>query len=248
MAFAFIKFAHYFMIKLTVDQGNSNTKLAVFNQDEMIEKISNVDDVLLSTYLSKFDRVIISSVKNKIDNISLSSPNIICLNSTTLLPIKNVYQTPHSLGNDRIALAVGANFLFPKKDVLIIDAGTCMTFDFINKKGQYLGGAISPGLTIRYQALNTFTAQLPLLTPSKTPKLIGANTEESIQSGIINGMRSEIDGIIYRYTQSYPDIIVILTGGDAIFFDKGLKNTIFANPDLLMIGLNKILDYNEPIF
>ena len=132
--------------------------------------------------------------------------------------------------------------------MLVIDAGTCITYDLINSKKEYLGGSISPGIQMRYNALHQFTSQLPLLESVDTAMLTGVNTEESIHSGIINGVFVEIDGIIQRYTNQYPDIKVIVTGGNAKFFDKGLKNTIFAKPNLLMEGLNKILDYNESYF
>ena len=199
--------------------------------------------------MPKCDRLILSTVKNKSNFKTLfSNKNFVLLNNSTPLPIKILYKSPTSLGNDRIALAVGAITNFPNKNVLVIDAGTCITYDLINSKKEYLGGSISPGIQMRYNALHQFTSQLPLLESVDTAMLTGVNTEESIHSGIINGVFVEIDGIIQRYTNQYPDIKVIVTGGNAKFFDKGLKNTIFAKPNLLMEGLNKILDYNESYF
>ncbi len=239
----------FIMKKITLDEGNTSVKLALFEDNQMVFSQSNVNFERVKELLSQCDRLIFSTVKQNTSFESLlSSKYAISLNPLTPLPITNCYKTPHSLGNDRIALAVGATANFPKNNVLVIDAGTCITCDFINSKKEYLGGSISPGIQIRYNALHQFTGQLPLLESVNTAKLTGGNTEESIHSGIINGVLLEIDGIIQRYINEYPDIKVIVTGGNAKFFDKGLKNTIFANPSLLMEGLNKILDHNESYF
>ena len=239
----------FIMKKITIDEGNTSVKLALFENNQLVFMKSDVNLERVKELLSNCDRLIVSSVKkNPLFESLISSKYVIFLNPSTPLPITNCYETPHSLGNDRIALAVGATANFPNKNVLVIDAGTCITYDFINSKKEYLGGSISPGIQMRYNALHHFTSQLPLLESVDTAMLIGANTEGSIHSGIINGILVEIDGIIQRYTNQYPDIKVIVTGGNAKFFDKGLKNTIFANPNLLMEGLNKILDYNESYF
>jgi len=237
------------MKKITIDEGNTSIKLALFDNNQMVFRKSDFNLEFVKVLLSQCDRLIISTVKkNTLFKSLFSSKYTISLNPFTPLPITNCYKTPHSLGNDRIALAVGAIANFPNNNVLVIDAGTCITYDFINSKKEYLGGGISPGIQMRYNALHHFTSQLPLLESVDTAILTGANTEESIHSGIINGILVEIDGIIQRYINKYPDIKVIVTGGNAKFFDKGLKNTIFANPNLLMEGLNKILDYNESYF
>ena len=237
------------MRKITLDEGNTSVKLALFDNDTLVSKYNNIDLNFVIKLLPKCDRLILSTVKNKSNFKTLfSNKNFVLLNNSTPLPIKILYKSPTSLGNDRIALAVGAITNFPNKNVLVIDAGTCITYDLINSKKEYLGGSISPGIQMRYNALHQFTSQLPLLECVDTAMLTGVNTEESIHSGIINGVFVEIDGIIQRYTNQYPDIKVIVTGGNAKFFDKGLKNTIFAKPNLLMEGLNKILDYNESYF
>ena len=237
------------MRKITLDEGNTSVKLALFDNDTLVSKYNNIDLNFVIKLLPKCDRLILSNVKNKSNFKTLfSNKNFVLLNNSTPLPIKILYKSPTSLGNDRIALAVGAITNFPNKNVLVIDAGTCITYDLINSKKEYLGGSISPGIQMRYNALHQFTSQLPLLESVDTAMLTGVNTEESIHSGIINGVFVEIDGIIQRYTNQYPDIKVIVTGGNAKFFDKGLKNTIFAKPNLLMEGLNKILDYNESYF
>ena len=237
------------MRKITLDEGNTSVKLALFDNETLVSKYNNIDLNFVIKLLPKCDRLILSTVKNKSNFKTLfSNKNFVLLNNSTPLPIKILYKSPTSLGNDRIALAVGAITNFPNKNVLVIDAGTCITYDFINSKKRVFRGSISPGIQMRYNALHQFTSQLPLLESVDTAMLTGVNTEESIHSGIINGVFVEIDGIIQRYTNQYPDIKVIVTGGNAKFFDKGLKNTIFAKPNLLMEGLNKILDYNESYF
>ncbi|MFT7498501.1 MAG: type III pantothenate kinase, partial [Porticoccaceae bacterium] len=145
---------------------------------------------------------------------------------------------------DRIALASASVFKFPNKNVLVIDAGTCITYDFIDKKGVYYGGAIAPGIEMRYKSLYTFTDKLPLLDVTDPKQLTGNSTEESIHSGIVNGILSEIEGMIDRYKEKNKELTVVLTGGDTNFLAKRLKNSIFANPNFLLEGLNNILNYN----
>lgn len=162
---------------------------------------------------------------------------------TTLLPLSNKYKTPHTLGIDRLAVAAGATIQYPNTARLIIDAGTCITYDFVNANDEYLGGSISPGLQLRYKALNDYTAKLPLLEMEDISYYIGQNTHESIQSGVINGIVAEIDNIIDRYKKDYADLTIILTGGDTVFLAKRLKNIIFANPNFLSESLNHIYQY-----
>jgi len=160
------------------------------------------------------------------------------------VPFKNSYKTPKTLGVDRIALVSASVDQFPDRNVLIIDAGTCITYDFKTNKNEYLGGAISPGVTLRYKALNNLTANLPLLVTSQPKSIIGDSTEESIHSGVIIGVLKEIDGLVEYYKENYQDLTVILTGGDANFLSNQLKNSIFANSNFLLEGLNFLLDYN----
>jgi type III pantothenate kinase len=237
------------MRKITIDEGNTITKLALFEDDTLVLKENNVSIAQALELVSNCDRLIISSVKKDSDfNTFAQKKYVLSLNSATPIPISNCYKTPFTLGNDRIALVVGATVNFSNCDVLVIDAGTCITYDFINAKQEYIGGSISPGIRMRYSALHQYTSQLPMLNSAVNANLTGGNTEESIHSGVINGVLSEIDGVIQRYSEQYPDIKVVVTGGDVKFFDKGLKNSIFASPNLLMEGLNKILDYNESYF
>tara|TARA_Y100000991_G_C21970583_1_gene349225 strand:+ start:70 stop:783 length:714 start_codon:yes stop_codon:yes gene_type:complete len=237
------------MRKITIDEGNTSIKLALFDNDILVSKYNNIDLNFIKKILPKCDRLILSTVKHKSNFESLFlNKNFILLNKSTPLPIKVLYKSPTTLGNDRIALAVGAVNNIPNSNILVIDVGTCITYDFINAKKEYIGGGISLGIHMRYNALNKYTNQLPLIKLVKKADLVGKDTISSIHSGVINGITNEIDGIIERYIDEYPGTKVILTGGDAKFFDKALKNTIFANPNLLMEGLNKILDYNESYF
>ena len=236
------------MKKITIDEGNTSVKLAVFEGDHLVLKENYVNLNRIEALNEKCDRLIISSVKsNTIFDSFLNNEFTITLNSSTPIPISINYDKKN-IGSDRLALAVGATETFPNADILVIDAGTCITFDFINSKKEYLGGSISPGINMRYNALHKYTSKLPLLKIVKDAKLIGENTENSIHSGIINGVRCEIDGIIDEYTKNFTNLKVIITGGDIKFFDKALKNSIFAKPNLLMEGLNRILDYNESYF
>jgi type III pantothenate kinase len=141
-------------------------------------------------------------------------------------------------------LVAAAVFKFPNTDVLIIDAGTCITYDFVDAEACYHGGAISPGIKMRYKSLHTFTENLPLLEPDNMNQLIGNSTETSIHSGVINGVINEIDSIIGQYRKKNKDLTVVLTGGDVNFLANKLKNGIFANPNFLIEGLNEILIHN----
>ena len=235
--------------KITIDEGNTITKLALFEGDDLVLKENNVSVERVLELASNCDRLIVSSVKKDSEYGALAEKkDVLVLNSITPIPVSNCYKTPNTLGNDRIALVVGAIVHYSGHNVLVIDAGTCITYDFINAEQEYLGGSISTGIRMRYSALHQYTSQLPMLKTEEKAALIGGDTEESIHSGVINGVLAEIDGVIQRYIEQYPDVKVVVTGGNVKLFDKGLKNTIFASPNLLMEGLNKILDYNESYF
>ena len=161
------------------------------------------------------------------------------------IPVKILYNTPETLGLDRIANAVGAVALFPSQNVLSIQAGSCLVFDFVNENSEYLGGSISPGIKLRYEALHHNTKKLPLLrVTDNVPDWIGFDTTASINCGVIKGIRYEIDGFIDDYRARFETLIVLLTGGDADYLQKLIKNTIFAAPNLVMKGLNEIIKYN----
>jgi len=236
-----------------IDIGNSRSKLAVFEDNRQVDVTVYDNDISVdevSKYLEKYANVksvILSSVVKHSLDLADISPDFIELNSDTPLPIENLYKTPETLGPDRLAVVVGANDKFPNENVLVIDAGTCITYDFINSQNQYLGGSISPGINMRFQALNNFTTKLPLLSPGKSwkfNKIIGENTDESILSGVLNGTLAEIRAIIASYRNEFSQLKIVLTGGDLDFFEKELKSDIFADPTLILKGLNEILNYN----
>ncbi len=169
------------------------------------------------------------------------------LTHETQVPFINKYATPATLGLDRIALVAGAVDAYPHKNCLIIDAGTCITYDFVNNKGEYLGGAISPGIQMRLKAMNHFTARLPMAKVSDLHDFIGGTTHESLSSGAVHGAINEVVGTIKKYKSRFPEMITILTGGDLEVFDGLLKNTIFAAPEILLRGLNNILDQHAEV-
>jgi type III pantothenate kinase len=166
------------------------------------------------------------------------------LDENTELPIENLYETPETLGKDRLAAAVGANELFPEQNLLVIDAGTAITFDLVSEKNQFIGGNISPGLEMRFKALNHFTGKLPLLSFSDEFDFIGKNTNDAIRAGVQNGMLYEIDRTIDIFNRNYQNLQIIMTGGDSNFFDKKLNYSIFVHFNLTLIGLNRILEHN----
>lgn len=241
-------------MNLIIDVGNTMVKFAVFQQDILLEKNSvNFDDarkafISISKAYPEIKQGIISSVgklEASVLRIFKDDLNMLVLNDLTKVPFKNSYQTPQSLGVDRIALVSASVHAFPHKNVLIIDAGTCITYDFITSEKDYLGGAISPGIRLRYKVLNTLTANLPLLDTQMPQQITGASTAEAIHSGVVIGILKEIEGVIDEYQAKYADLTVILTGGDADFLSKQLKNSIFANSNFLLEGLNFILEFNS---
>lgn len=240
-------------MNLIVDVGNSYVKFAVFQQGKLIHKfVSELKDFnktykIVRDDFSNIEKVIVSSVGKLVASqieIIKKQDNVLVLDSNVKLPFKNLYKTPKTLGVDRIALVSASVNHFPNTNVLIIDAGTCITYDFITSENQYFGGAISPGIRLRYQSLHNLTANLPLLDSEIPKRLIGTSTSEAIHSGVINGVLKEIDGIIEEYQKKYSDLTVILTGGDAKFLSNQLKNSIFANSNFLLEGLNFILEFN----
>ena len=246
-------------MKLVIDYGNTLIKIAVFHKDSLVDlrlfKKLSVEHLKLLIDEFEFKNGVYNPVRFAIISSVIRYPvqikeylesafNFVELNNKTKLPVKIKYETPETLGNDRIAVVVAASGLFPSTNLLIIDAGTCITYDFINSKNQYYGGGISPGINMRFKALNTFTDKLPLISRIADTELIGCSTESSIQSGVLNGILGEVDEIINRYKQDFPSIKIIFTGGDMKYFDRKLKNNIFANSNLVLIGLNMILNFN----
>jgi type III pantothenate kinase len=240
-------------MRLIIDIGNNFTKLAsAFNENsiENIQRFKNNEESILNYIKTEnFTSAIISSVGNpnlKLTNI-LKKLNIftIILNHNTPIPIKNLYETPQTLGLDRLAAIVGAYSIYPNKNILIFDAGTALTIDFLNSNGEYLGGNISPGLEMRFKALNAFTHKLPLLEKTDTVNYIGNSTKTAIISGVQQGMLNEMEGYINKFAKNYENLQILITGGDSFFFENKLKNNIFANSNLVLIGLNNILSFND---
>jgi len=237
------------MMNFIIDQGNTFSKLAVFEKDKLSfsATVKEINHEIINEFISDkpIKRAIISSVREHLDENMLKKYNLIRLTHLTPLPLQIKYKTPETLGVDRIAASVGAHIGCRNTNLLIIDIGTCMTFDFVNSKNEYLGGAIAPGFQMRFKALNYFTGKLPLVAFNKKQlKLIGDTTDSSIISGVYNGMKNEIEGVINNYTAQYEALKIVVTGGDTNLFDLEPKNRIFADEFLVMKGLNEILNYN----
>lgn len=240
-------------MNLVIDIGNTRTKFSVFNKGEVLitvpvnEFLPEHIDVLQNEH-PDLQKVILSSVKDYSPDLKKALQNkfayFLELDENTPLPIENCYRTPETLGKDRIAAAAGAFDLYPDTNLLIIDTGTAITFDILNEKHQFLGGNISPGIEMRYKALNRFTGKLPLISHKRFDKLYGTTTEEAILAGVQNGVAFEVDKAIDTFKEFYKNLKVIITGGDADFFDKKLKNSFFVNFNLTALGLNCILEYN----
>lgn len=238
---------------LILDLGNTNHKLAIVDREQILhlEVVKRVNRRFLKELLEKFpgvDQGIVSSVvplpTSALSFLKEVLNGFIVLCVHTPVPVINRYGTPETLGKDRLASAVAGSSLFEKYPVLVINAGTCITYDLITAYKEYLGGAISPGIYMRFKGLHTFTSKLPLINLQEDVPLIGSDTKGSILSGVIHGVISEISGMIQQYQQVYPSLQVILSGGDAVFLEKRLKNRIFAFPNIVIIGLNQILEYN----
>ena len=238
-------------MNLVVDIGNSSLKVAIFDKKLMTSKFIYTNQSL-NIFIDLFknnviDNCLISNVstidKNILDFLKINS-NLFSINESINLPFINLYKTKNTLGHDRIALVSAAAIDFPDQNILIIDTGTCITYDFKNSENEYLGGGISPGIQMRFKSLNSQTSKLPLSTINLDYKLIGDDTNSSINSGVVHGVISEINGIINQYQERFKNIKIILTGGDSNFLLKKIKNTIFADQNFLLKGLNYLLEDN----
>lgn len=239
---------------LAIDVGNTQIKTAVYEQNTLVQKEiasyldwkNQVKNTLKN--FPKIDTIVVASVGKlqKEDFLNLSkSVQLHFISKESKFPFQNLYNTPNTLGIDRMVLAAGAVLQFPNRNRLVIDAGTCITYDFIDSNDNYLGGAISPGIRLRYEALHNYTAKLPLLSKENPENIIGNSTNQSIHSGIINGVTMEIEGFINSNLDKNDNFIIILTGGDSVFLAERLKNTIFANPNFLLESLNQTFQYNH---
>jgi len=240
-------------MNLIVDQGNTATKLTIFDGEKKVvescvflkkDKKKAEKWIADRAYLVK--AALVSAVTN--DVLAMPIANCIQLNENTPLPLVNGYETPQTLGKDRIANAVASWSRNPNKASLVIDLGTCIKYDLVAENGVYLGGNISPGLNMRYRALHEFTDQLPLIAAEEFDYNFGTTTKSSIQNGVQQAIHHEINGFITRYTAQLGALTIFMTGGDLKYFDKGFKSSIFAVPiiwkDLTSYGLNEILSYN----
>ncbi len=238
-------------MNLVIDIGNTYTKIAVFKRDELLhtEQHQNLDADILDKFLNDYPvtTAIISSVKKdreEWENVLAEKVKLIAFNTGMTNGIINHYLTPQTLGPDRLAAVIGAKHLFPGKDSLIIGCGTAITYDWVDAAGNYFGGSISPGLNMRYKALNSFTASLPMVSADDTFEVnYGSDTTTAIRSGVQNGIKFELAGFIESYKKEGKDINIVLSGGDSIFFATLLKNSIFApyikiEPYLVLKGLN----------
>ena len=237
---------------LAVDVGNTRIKVAVFEDGIVLQRFVFPESELqknILIILKKFEKLtdlVVASVGNIEKSAFLyfeKELKIHFISNEDPFPFTNGYATPKTLGIDRMVLAAGATLQFPNQNRLVIDAGTCITYDFIDASDTYLGGAISPGIRLRYESLHNYTAKLPLLALEDPEDLIGKSTSGSIHSGVVNGLAYEIDGFIEEYRARYSNFIIILTGGDTDFLAKRLKNTIFANSNFLLESLNQTFQY-----
>lgn len=240
-------------MNLAIDIGNSFAKAAVFEKGQLVETFQSAknDPDFIKPVLTAYpqiDSAIMTSSQPESESVENQLKKLmkyyIRFRPDVAVPIKNMYETPASLGSDRLAAAVGAHSTYPESDVLIVDFGTAITIDVVTKGGEFLGGNISPGATTRFRALHDYTTTLPLLSLPEETQLIGGSSAQAIEGGVVNGILFEIEGYISRLSEKYDGLRVIFTGGDGNYFAKKLKNTIFATCDLVVLGLNTILEYN----
>ena len=248
-------FYFYLMIKnqqLVLDIGNTNTKYGYFEANALKES-GKCSDWSMNEWASfhqkaPFTTVLVGSVgasTKQILSLLPQSCDVAFIDDTTKYPFTTAYDDINTLGIDRGAALSGAMATHPNTPVLVIDAGSCITYDFMDANGHHAGGAISPGRAMRYGALHMFTANLPLLDPTDVVPAIGTSTSSSMSMGVEAGVISEIHAHIEAFTQKFGDFTIILTGGDAQFFGKRLKNSIFAHSKILLEGLNFLLEYNK---
>lgn len=241
------------MQSLIIDIGNSRTKLAIFNNDDLVKTIiidqvneATIDNILAHT--PSITQCIISNVGEQSNLtykiVKQKIEQTLNFDSELKIPIENLYETPETLGKDRLAAAIGANYIFPNQDIIIIDAGTAITYEFVNAKNQYLGGYITPGIQTRLNSLNYYTSQLPLLTPEIIDNKIGKTTRAAMLGGLQKSVTGEFKEVLSMFNLEADKIKLILTGGNTDYFDKLLKNYKFVPLEITLIGLNRLLNYN----
>ncbi|MDR0510984.1 MAG: type III pantothenate kinase [Rikenellaceae bacterium] len=242
-------------MNLTVDTGNSSVKAAVFHDGQAVAAYrgDGPSAEFFEAILQQWPGIgaaIISSTRND-NSEELLAPHIkrlVRLGSETPVPLKNLYRTPATLGYDRLAAAVGAWKTHEGRNIMMVDLGTAITIDMVTARGEYLGGNISPGAATRFRSLNEHTDRLPLLGLPETevPGSTGRDTAEAVEWGVVGGICFELEGYRRRLEGRYEDLLTVFTGGDAEYFAKRLKYPIFVVHNLVEVGLNTILEYNEP--
>ncbi|WP_128544991.1 type III pantothenate kinase [Larkinella soli] len=240
-------------MQVAIDWGNSAVKAGFFENGRLLEAHHRLTVEALERLLRRQtpEAVVVSSTNRPADQLrsllNLPADTFwLNLNGTTPVPVEKDYDTPQTLGSDRVAAAVGAGVLYPKETSLVIDLGTCITYDLVDADSVFHGGMISPGFRMRFRAMHEFTERLPLVEPGESrPPLLGKNTRQAMEGGVVNGLMAELNGIIEAHRHEHPDIRILLCGGDAPFFQSGLKPPFVLAPDVVLLGLNRILDYNR---
>ena len=237
-------------MNLIIDRGNTFVKWALFDNDEIVFKYRArylTDETLLKlAALYPIENVMLSTVRGiSFSEKSLSSiGHYVELDHHTHVPFVNLYKTPETLGRDRMAVVAGVMSEWPGQEALIIDTGTCITYDFLDAEGNYLGGNITPGPELRFMGMHEGTAALPKVSRADRFELIGKSTETALQNGGYGGCVAEIIGWIALAREQFSNPIVVISGGDAASFATSIKNEIFVRPDLVLTGLNEILKLN----
>lgn len=238
-------------MKLALDIGNTFTKYGFFEDKTLVEQglIHGLDGLekFLSGRTRDFSRAIVCSVgykQEELESLFSADKELLYLSHTTPIPIGVSYATPDTLGMDRLAAVIGAAELFSERAVMVIDVGTCITYDYLNEANVFEGGIISPGVELRYKAMHQYTQRLPLLNDREAKDLIGNSTANAMRSGVINGITGEIEYMISQFLLKTPDLKVIITGGGAKIFESRIKADIFVALEIVLVGLNRVLDYN----
>jgi type III pantothenate kinase len=239
------------MRNICIDYGNTFAKIGYFEENNLIDYFPKIKVENLISYCQKldFEAIMVCSVTKSnqeiLHDFSVLYKKVFVLSAETSLPIEKNYETPQTLGADRLAAAVGASVIYPNENTVIIDTGTCIKYDLLENGAIFQGGVIAPGLRMRFKAMNYFTKKLPLIENiDPWPQLVGKNTLEAMKSGVLNGMVAEINGILEQYSAELTKFKIILCGGDASLFESRLKYPTFVVPELVTIGLNHILFYN----
>jgi len=243
-------------MNVVIDWGNTRLKAGWFEGNRLIcfDRSATAERLIPDLIGQVPDQIIVSSTSQSASviraGLSLLGADFLVLDAQTPVPIQKAYHTPHTLGPDRLAAAVGATVLFPERDCLVLDVGTCLTADLIDRHSVFQGGLISPGVRMRFRAMHEQTARLPLIelpsaiSDAHWPDMTAKNTQQALLSGVLNGLLLEMNGLIEHYRRERPELVVLTCGGDAPTFESRLNSPIFAASELVLVGLNRILTYN----